>query len=92
MFWSTFSAWLAESQQIILDQCQTITSRLSVLVDQFVIFYRKSIPGWGVTNVGGTAADFPAKLLEVEVRFCRQWMLDRQFYLGTFVFPTESEQ
>ena len=44
-----------------------------------------------MTNVGGTAADFPAKLLEVEVRFCRQWMLDRQFYLGTFVFPTESE-
>ena len=50
-----------------------------------------------MTNVGGTAADFPAKLLEVEVRFRRPWMLDRQFYLctitlamlGTSVFPTE---
>ena len=51
-----------------------------------------------MTNVGDTAADFPAKLLEVEVRFLRQWVLDRQFYLctitlamlGTFLFPTES--
>ena len=39
-----------------------------------------------------------AKLLEVEVRIRRPWMLDRQFYLctiklamlGTFVFPTEN--
>ena len=46
---------------------------------------------------GHTVERLPAKLLEVEVRFLRQWVLDRQFYLctitlamlGTFVFPTE---
>ena len=43
----------------------------SCTIDQFAIFFSKSIPGWGVTNVGGTAADFPAKLLEVEVKFRR---------------------
>ena len=45
----------------------------------------------------GTVEDLSAKLLEVEVRFPRPWILDRQFYLctitlamlGTFVFPTE---
>ena len=50
-----------------------------------------------MTNVSGTIDDLSAKLLEVEVRFRRPWMLDRQFYLctitlamlGTFVFPTE---
>merc|ERR1712180_79556 len=36
--------------------------------------------GWGVTNVGGTAADFPAKLLEIEVpivsdEICKDEML-----------------
>ena len=46
---------------------------------------------------GGTVDNLSAKLLEVEVRFRRPWILDRQFYLctitlamlGTFVFPTE---
>ena len=46
----------------------------------------------------GTVDDLSAKLLEVEVRFRRPWILDRQFYLctitlamlGTFLFPTES--
>ena len=45
----------------------------------------------------GTVEDLSAKLLEVEVRFRRPWILDRQFYLctitltmlGTSVFPTE---
>ena len=45
----------------------------------------------------GTVDDLSAKLLEVEVRFRRPWILDRQFYLctitlamlGTSVFPTE---
>ena len=45
----------------------------------------------------GTLDDLSAKLLEVEVRFRRPWILDRQFYLctftltmlGTSVFPTE---
>ena len=45
----------------------------------------------------GTVEDLSAKLLEVEVRFRRPWILDRQFYLctitlamlGAFVFPTE---
>ena len=46
---------------------------------------------------GHTVERLPAKLLEVEVRFRRPWILDRQFYLctitltmlGTSVFPTE---
>ena len=51
-----------------------------------------------MTIAGGNVDDLSAKLLEVEVRFLRQWVLDRQFHLctitlamlGTFLFPTES--
>ena len=50
-----------------------------------------------MTTALGTLDDLSAKLTEVEVRFRRPWILDRQFYLctitlamlGTFVFPTE---
>ena len=50
-----------------------------------------------MTIAGGTIDDLSAKLLEVEVRFRRPWILDRQFYLctitltilGTSVFPIE---
>ena len=50
-----------------------------------------------MTIAGGNVDDLSAKLLEVEVRFRRPWMLNRQFYLctitlamlGAFVFPTE---